>query len=214
MPIFRQGTTSLLFVHIPKTGGTSIERAFQAADWKMEMRDGRSGKANPNWVRRASPQHYHVPVLESFLQIERFDAVFAVVRDPLRRLVSEFIWHMRNDDEVNVSAEALEAWTAKTLRRATANPWVLDNHMRPQVEFIHPLSRVYRFEDGLGTAMERLQESTGIEVPTTIERSLDSSKIASVRSSDVPVNDRVLEMVENFYRDDYRELGYPLPSRG
>ncbi|WP_062467530.1 sulfotransferase family 2 domain-containing protein [Demequina maris] len=212
MPIFRTGQTSVLFIHIPKTGGTSIERAFLKADWSMELRDGRSGKANPNWVRRTSPQHYQTSVLESFLMFERFESVFTIVRDPLRRLVSEFIWSMRTSDEVDTSPEALEDWTVKTLRRAVRNPWVLDNHIRPQVEFLHPLAHVYRFEDGLGEAMASLRESTGIDVPTKIERALDSSSIAKIRSSDVVVNDRVKELVANFYREDYRVLGYEPPA--
>ncbi|WP_062305611.1 sulfotransferase family 2 domain-containing protein [Demequina subtropica] len=211
MPIFRTGDTSVLFLHIPKTGGTSIERAFEAAGWNTELRDGRSGKANPNWVRRVSPQHFHTEVLESWLMFERFDAIFTVVRDPLRRFVSDFIWSMRNDKTVDTSAAALEVWAEKTLRRAIANPWVLDNHMRPQVEYLHPLAHVHKFEDGLGTAMERLRAATGFDVPTDIKHSLESSKIANVRSADIEISDRVKQLVSNFYREDYRVLGYEPP---
>ena len=90
MPVYR--TNELLHLHVPKTGGTAIERYFDSVDdmvWGLpswfgqQQRDGR-------WYEF---QHLTLTELRGFVgdEFAGFES-FAVVRDPYARLVSEFLW--------------------------------------------------------------------------------------------------------------------------
>lgn len=98
MPITRDG--KCVFVHIPKTGGTSID---------MAMGISTEGEANskPNEVVMSgvyderslrSLQHLHAHEIRDRIGRERFadSFVFAFVRNPWDRMVSEYRWRVMN----------------------------------------------------------------------------------------------------------------------
>ena len=83
MPVFRQDGRAVLFVHVPKAGGSTLERLFAKSGWTTGYRDPKGGVGSMNSVRRCSPQHMHRPMLEQVFRLDRFDAVFMTVREPL-----------------------------------------------------------------------------------------------------------------------------------
>lgn len=54
MPLFHKNNKRILFIHIPKAGGTSIEQFFKRNGWEMEFYDG-GGKGTKNEFTRCSP---------------------------------------------------------------------------------------------------------------------------------------------------------------
>ncbi|MFV0634381.1 sulfotransferase family 2 domain-containing protein [Demequina sp.] len=215
MPIMRKDGTALLFVHVPKTGGSSIEAAFRSAGWRVNYLDGNFDEGSLNQLRRCSPQHVDAADLAATFAIDRFDAVFGFVREPLPRMVSEYLWRHRKRDSVDTSGRAFEEWLSSTFRKAKADPWLHDNHIRPQVDFILPQATMMRFEDGLEAGMARIARDTGLDVPVTLPRKYSAAAVTGVRSSDVNVTDKAKRLVAKFYAQDYRRLGYakPQPSR-
>lgn len=83
MPLARVGNTLLYHVHIPKTGGTSIERYLRT---KGPL--GLSGE-RLGWSR-TTPQHIDRDIHETLLPPGLYDHAFAVIRNPKARLFSEF----------------------------------------------------------------------------------------------------------------------------
>ncbi|SKC35889.1 sulfotransferase family 2 domain-containing protein [Krasilnikoviella flava] len=212
MPVLTRGDRNVLFIHVPKTGGSAIEKHFVAAGWEMSYHDGRMSKGDPNYLRRCTPQHMHGELLRETFRLRRFDAVFAVVRDPVARFRSEYV--MRHKQELSTSAEAVEAWGLAELEKLARNPYLHDNHMRPQVEFLVKQAHVYRLEDGLDAALSDLNERHDLGLPTEVVRSRTSERTRGISSRDVEVSATLRARLEEVYADDFRRFGYkdiPLP---
>ena len=69
MPIFSKAGMEVLFIHIPKTGGTTIEESFCAERFSMSYRRG--GYYGPilgfDRDNGCPPQHMHAPLLEKHM---------------------------------------------------------------------------------------------------------------------------------------------------
>ncbi|WP_061960870.1 sulfotransferase family 2 domain-containing protein [Demequina flava] len=212
MPIIRKSKQGLLFIHIPKTGGGSVEAAFRADGWSVNILDGNMGKGTINHYRHCTPQHIHGSVLQQLYKLDRFDGIFTYVRDPLRRTVSEYLWRNQRNENLDPGAPAFEAWVREAIKKTMADPYVYDNHMRPQHEFLVPGTRVYKFEDGLETGLADLERVTGLEIPSSVPRNHSGSDLSGVSSSDVQINDNIRKLVADFYAEDYRIFGYTRPD--
>ncbi len=93
MPVYRN--SKLIHIHIPKTGGTAIERFFHKIgdmEWNGNSLVGHK-KTRDRWIEL---QHLTmVEVLERTAdEFETFHS-FAVVRNPYSRLVSTYRWRNR-----------------------------------------------------------------------------------------------------------------------
>lgn len=212
MPIFTRNGRTLLFVHVPKAGGTSIEKGLAGAGWHMTLRATRRSEGPELFsLRRVSPQHYHATLLQDLLHIDRFDAVFSVVREPLARFRSEYA--MRHPDPDAGTADRVDEWTRQMLTAYTSNPFVLDSHLRPQHEFLLPGAHVYRLEDGLDAMSADLNERYDLGLPDRFPRRLRSGdKRRPLASSAVELGREAMKLVTEFYAADFEELGYPTPA--
>ena len=91
MPVYRLNGASLLFVHVPKCGGTSLEGMLTAHPAMEQAALYEIGRDNlVLQVSHCSPQHWHGELLQQLLRLETFTLSFTVIRDPLERLLSEF----------------------------------------------------------------------------------------------------------------------------
>jgi len=149
MPLFTKHGKTILFTHIPKTGGSSVTLFFQrngfAVDWF------RSGWFDAS-KRESSPQHRH---REAIVAALRRDAVaceysFAIVRDPLDRLVSEYFHQCRSLDALSrqLTADGFASWVERVFAMNEENPVLFDNHIRPQLDFLLDDTEIFRFENG------------------------------------------------------------------
>lgn len=206
MPMFIKDKRYVLFLHVPKTGGTSIERLFQASGWKVHLRDGRTGPGTANFARRCSSQHMQAALLQEILDLKRFELVFMVVRDPIARFRSEYAMRLR--DPEGVAETAVDAWAEKMFRRYRRNPYVLDNHLRPQADFLLPGSRVHRLEDGLEPMVRSLDEEFGLGLEGELGREQHSQDRVGVSSRDVRISDALEARLRETYAADFSEFGY------
>jgi hypothetical protein len=154
MPVYERGGRRVLFVHVPKTGGTSIEAAFRRAGFEESYR------SKSFTSRGCRPQHLTAADLVEEFPGLPFDYVFAVVRDPAARLGSERVWRAGHHAKQGKPIPDYESFATTWLDRYDADPTAGDNHFRPQVEFLLPQMEVFRFEDGI----ERIMAQVGAEV--------------------------------------------------
>ncbi|MFP4043962.1 MAG: sulfotransferase family 2 domain-containing protein, partial [Rhodosalinus sp.] len=90
MPLLEAGGRRIFFAHIPKTGGSSVE-AYMATKGQLSMMSpGRPLPGEP-----VTAQHYHRDLYLPKLAETRVDAWFAILRDPVQRLVSEYRFRLR-----------------------------------------------------------------------------------------------------------------------
>ena len=89
MPVAVVNGRSVLFVHIPKTGGSSVERYLSRHGSVLLQGNGRDAGL------RCSAQHLHAEALASIDAADGHDWSFTIVRHPVARLVSEYRYQMR-----------------------------------------------------------------------------------------------------------------------
>lgn len=206
MPIFIKGATSVLFVHIPKTGGSSMEVLFHRSGYQISLRDGLVGKYTPNWYSVCSPQHMHGDLLRQILRLDRFTATFMIVREPVARFRSEYA--MRNATHLKTDQESVESWGGDVLRRYADDPYVFDNHLRPQSDFYLPGCIVYRLEDGLDSAVADLNAKFGLGLSGELPRSIDRQEDSGISSKEVEISPRFQERLVRFYQSDFSMFDY------
>lgn len=213
MPICTCGRTVIFFSHIPKTGGSSIE-AYLSEKGKLTL----LGEPKIDGVHR---QHLTRDQLATLPDLPAFDHSFAVIRDPVSRLASEFIWRSEPLKPLQRLARPTAArrarrimmaggkrsltfreWVPLVLDEARQSPGMRDNHMRPQVEFLAGGDRLFSFEAGLQPVFRWIDRITDgmVGAPTCLKK-------ASSAKPEIDSTSR--ELIESFYAEDvalHREI--------
>ncbi|MEJ6122030.1 sulfotransferase family protein [Vibrio sp. 2-Bac 85] len=205
MPIFYKDNKRILFIHIPKCGGSYIEHLFLKNGFKVEYLDG-GKEGNLNFVRKCSPQHMHFQMLDMNFNLDRFDYVFTVVRKPLERIISEA--HMRiGGQNLNIS---LDEWILKALENYSNNNYIYDNHLRPQIEFVYKGVDVFKQEDGLDdNFILKIEKKIGLHFEfKNIGRKMTRNQFTN--GKELLINEKTQKCIKKFYSKDYKEFGYDL----
>lgn len=206
MPVLHKAGTAVLFVHVPKTGGTSVERYFVQNGWTLDWRDGVAGPGTANSYLKCSPQHVEARRLDEFFRLERFDAIFSTVREPIARFRSEYC--MRHVTDLRTDPASVESWAQSAFAAYDEDQFAFDNHLRPQHEFIVPGASVYRLEAGLEVMVEDLNERFGLGLMGELPRASDRVVESGVPSRDVVVSDRLERLLRDFYAQDFVDFEY------
>ena len=203
MPLFTKGDRRILFVHVPKTGGTSVEAMFELAGWTRTLYEIEPRNLEP---LVCSPQHWHAPILEAIVDQRAVEATFMVARDPLARFRSEYSFHVR--DPGLGRAECVDAWAETVFTMYEKDPFLLDNHLRPQAEFILPQASVYRLEAGLDLIAQDLEDNLHLGLPPGALHLYDSAVDGGLKSRDVEISDDLEALLRQVYAIDYQVFGY------
>lgn len=150
MPVARINDKILFFAHIPKSGGTSVEDYLSRKGMlALKMRSRRG------WCKTV-PQHLHADLHRLIVPPGFADHSFTIFRDPVARMVSEY----RYRTVTNTKIASIDRWVETTLSKYSEQPYMLDNHIRPQVEYLSPGMLVFRFEDGLDPVFDWIDTVT------------------------------------------------------
>lgn len=217
MPSLEIRGTLIYFAHVPKAGGTSVERfmvdrwgpAVGLLGWGWDRKWRREG-ARPGEIP-CSPQHL---VWEDARRVlpRAPDHVFTVVRDPVARMVSEYLYQaggrLTGPAGRPVRHLGFAAWLRLMLTMAARNPYTHDNHFRPQAAFVPGTgATVFRLEDGLGPVLRWLCEVAGEPPPEALPHDL---KAGGGRRRPVP-SDEDKALIHRHFWEDYDRFGYAAP---
>lgn len=211
MPLLRLGPKLLHFIHIPRTGGHAIA-FFAKSIGRIGHFSEKAGGAP------CSAEHFHAALYNGLHFRQLVDWSFAVTRDPLDRLISEY--KMLRDARQHGAATGkaaqsafrarhmtdFDSWTKHVLSRYARDPFVCDNHIRPQVEFLTADARRFRFEKGLDQVAARLAFSADIDTPPAVLHTNKST------AGPVAASRETVRRIVEFYDRDYQELQYPYPA--
>ena len=149
MPYFP--TLNLLFIHIPKTGGTTIESHFKS---KMPIKLFEPEFALPNYKgmtlmldkdeTRSSLQHltYRIIKRNSKLLSIPFDdpklRIISIVRNPYNRIISDLFWFklITLSTTPEQVFQVIKKYTTFTGKYFDDPRMPLDNHNIPQYKFV------------------------------------------------------------------------------
>ena len=208
MPIYRAGTKFIYFAHVPKAGGTAVNRFVSARTSVAAFTNPRFSEVEPKlrWSR-TSPQHIDVSALEKLVPLEVFDACFTVVRHPVDRLISAF--HFQQDREKSISSRTkFSKWLRRLEPTMAKNPYLYDNHVRPMDKLVPASARVFYLEDGLDALVPWFDNLLGNTLaPRTIE--LVNARKKSQTSKISPTADD-LERIARLYRSDFERFDYEI----
>ncbi len=215
MPSLTLPDRLIWFAHCPKTGGTSVEQLMvsrwgNAVDhlhwgWDLWWRRGGWRMADPP----NSPQH--LIWQDAVKQLPQMpDVVFAVVRDPVARMESEYRWQRRHRRGTRLGRVLAHLpfgiWLRLMLAVVRINPYAFDNHFRPQSDFVPENATVFRLEAGLSPIAAWLSEVTGEPMPdAAMPHAIPSGgeKVCSLENAD---------LIAEAFAEDYDRFRYPRPK--
>ncbi|MGB3409020.1 MAG: hypothetical protein WBA67_16180, partial [Jannaschia sp.] len=159
---------------------------------------------------RTSPDHVDWATLTRMVPVGWFASVFAITRHPVARAVSVF--HFQQEVERSVPASAdFDAWLANGLSRRTDDPFLYDNHLRPQVDFLPDEAATFPIEGGLAPLVAHLD---GLAGTADGPRDIGGRNVRASRGGPPKAqpSDASLDLIAHHYAADFARVGYRIDS--
>jgi hypothetical protein len=139
MPYFKNDEVNILFIHIPKTGGSSVDYYFskkfnillnsQSLFWYMD----KNTKLKENMSINSSLQHITYNQIVKYNKVFNVDfnniKIITIVRNPYQRIISDLFFYKK----INVNSSKEEVFNIIKDYLMSDN---YDNHNIPQHNFI------------------------------------------------------------------------------
>ena len=204
MPVFLDAREKrVFFAHVPKTGGTYIEDLFRQNGYERHFWDGYPHRLGLT----CSPQHYHAAFFAPLLDLDGMDFGFMTVRNPVDRLLSEYR-HQAKTIKDGSAIAPLTVWLENMATAMWVTPLMMDNHMRPQVDFYHPTLEIFRQEDGFDRKWAKaVNRKYGLglkkfDVPRRRNTSVDQAPLSSGE------RDALIDFCTEQYKADFEFFKY------
>jgi hypothetical protein len=196
MPFFEREGNVYLFIHIPKTGGSSIEAHIKQFSKMFFFSPARPVLP----VLKVSPQHWPLSAIRSIFGTEFYKESFSIVRNPFKRLESEYHYQRRY---FLPQLKSFDSWLKKSLLVCRDDPFYADNHFRPQVDFIDSTVRLYKYEDDLELIKRDIESRMGFRSDQQLPKRLYFEK-----GDVIHWTKESIDLVLRFYERDFKFLKY------
>lgn len=208
MPLYTcsERNMKILFIHIPKCGGGSIEKFFRMHGFTQHL-----FSIEPELIAslKCSPQHLHGELILSLLNTSELNYSFAIFRDPVGRIISEYRWRIKHP----LAADGFDSWYQAIREEFNKDKYLLDNHIRSQVDYLIPGLNVFRFEDSIELALREMASNLELSFNfDLLENQKFQSRLPSIKGNinleyfyANPTPSRaVMNNIRNDYHDDIK----------
>jgi hypothetical protein len=189
MPVFTKNAIKVLYVHVPRTAGSSVQKYFETNGYEVSYFD--EGARNL-YKGLCASQHIEAKLILEEFDLSEFQYIFSVFRDPVERLVSEYKWRCSEGGE---RYPDFPYWVEWIFRCYEENNYVNDNHIRPQHEFYFEECEVFDFND-ISNLPQKLSDRIGLELSRELGKENSSSFSFSM-------DEKCLNHIRDFYKKDY-----------
>lgn len=197
----------LEFIHIPKNAGTTIENIANDKDVKW----GRYKPEHEEYIREDNDKictYWHLPP-KQFKQGNFYekDKTFCVVRDPYKRLISEYAYRNMNNPAVNDKRQ-FNKWLRYNLTPENFKGKAKNCHFIPQYEYIYDnqgnrtCDHILDFEN-LTNEFNALMEKENIDVHLDATKK-DNKSEYTLRPSDIDTDN--MSKIYDVYQKDFELL--------
>lgn len=196
----------LKFIHITKTGGTSIEEIGLKNNVKWGKYDSEYGK----W--------FHAKFINKPSSLRLKYDWFTVVRNPYTRIMSEYHWCVNRLNIKETSIEQLNSFICKSINQMLylkLNPRFKNKpryirskggHFTEQHMYIDRHSKVYIIKyENLKEEFDNLMKLYKLNISLN-EHHNESIKLYTVND----LYPETIELIQQIYRRDFRKFGYSL----
>tara|TARA_B100000700_G_scaffold3300_1_gene3874 strand:- start:4189 stop:4845 length:657 start_codon:yes stop_codon:yes gene_type:complete len=207
-----QKKITFFHIHIPKTGGTTLEHFFSS----IGLRSFGAGHEYM-FVRpylKSPPNHYDMKILEQLYIFEGLYS-FAITRDPIKRLYSQYQWARSNSNHIDTFIKmTFEQFVIDSFEKYSSDEYYMANYIKPQHHFISDkVTRIFKLEDGLENAIKTVFKD--LQIILKFKNKDGDLKLPHINKSqpynkDQEINDNVIKMIKDFYKEDYEKLGYDI----
>lgn len=182
----------LLFIHIPKTGGTSIEHSFR--DFNKEIGVGiKDNKAMQHYTYF----DYKKNLSEYFNNFMKF----SIVRNPYSRIVSDFYFlNSMKDFKTFRNMDEYLDYAEDCINTNNFNRTIYDDHFMPQYYYLEDITNIKIFKTEKRGQLNNFLESYGLEI-------YHKNKM---RKGVKPINltREQANRINKLYRIDFKIFGY------
>ncbi|MCB2134407.1 MAG: sulfotransferase family 2 domain-containing protein [Rhodobacteraceae bacterium] len=214
MPLFRIKDQLHYYAHVPKCGGTSVEHYLKARFGSLAFLNTRylDLPEARRWTR-SSPQHLPLADFHRLVPAEWIASSFAVVRHPVKRLISAFQYQVEVEGTV-AALWSVDEWFEDWLKRAETEPFLYDNHLRPQSDIVPENAAIFRLEDGLTPIVAHLDGLAGdTDGPRTIAPENVRKKAMAPDAERLTPSPDTLARIADYYAADFARFGYSPTDR-
>lgn len=193
---------NLFFIHIPKTAGTTIEKALDIQKFECLYSEIRESN------KRTTPQHFSLKEIEKIMgdKLNDYD-LFTIVRNPFDRIVSEYYHVKYNYLTTNYKDLCFDKFVENILNMdSEKRVWIFDGHMEPQSSFLNGVNnhlvKIFKYEN-LDEVFSWLKTKTGKPLDFGHER-----KSSRKYYKEYFTNQNTIQKVIEFYKKDFELFSY------
>lgn len=222
MPFFKCESGLVYFFHVPKCGGGTIEVALQNKGFKLSFYDDGFWRNIESNYYKTSPQHLTVQDFNCLFAEDIFSYKFAVVRDPVERLLSAF----SNNREKIGRFVSLETFILKLEKNVASEKDYFsrkyDNHFVPASRLVPEDCNIFYLDNGLKDLEVELFDKLNIKLDFSQKEHIGVYDVGSdnkvkdlIKKLIIPpspkinnVSEKLVTRIKYLFREDYQRFDF------